>query len=149
MSKKRSHTDREDCINHLVFQVIDRKPTVTIIREATQLFKISEATAYEDLKIAKSRIACDADGIRTDKDFAFVLACRCREKLYRLAMEIPDLNLALRVEQDYCKLLGLYPSESITLESKRDKPIEEYTDEELLAIIRQSKEAGELDDEEE
>jgi hypothetical protein len=57
--------------------------------------------------------------------------------MFREAFESGDLRLALSIEQETCRLLGLYPDEKVTVrQENRSAAPADLTDEELVAIIR-------------
>jgi hypothetical protein len=59
--------------------------------------------------------------------------------LFRRALAREDDELALRVEQDTCELLGLYPKKSVTMVYATPTPAPAITDEELRRIAGQRK----------
>jgi hypothetical protein len=90
-----------------------RGPT-EVVEAAAAGYGVSVRQAWDDYAEIRRQWAEAAETERQDVRGAFGLALLRRGQLYRIALQVNDLALALEVEQDRCKLLGLYTPDQTT-----------------------------------
>lgn len=87
-----------------------RSPT-EVAESAAVRHGISIRAAWDDLAEVRRHWAEEAERMRATPNGSLGLALVRRDLLFRRSLETGDYALAMKVEQDRCKLLGLYPSE--------------------------------------
>lgn len=108
---KRSDAVRRKHLAEMAKSLADGRSPTEVVEAAASAYGISTRCAWDDYAEIRRQWAEQAAGERADVAGAFGLAVLRRGQLYRAALQNGDVHLALSVEQDRCKLLGLYPAE--------------------------------------
>jgi hypothetical protein len=127
----RTHAERERHLNVMEKYLLQGKAVADVVAAAMESFRLCRSVAYEDVKVIRQRWQT-RDGMDLAEQFGKALARR--EMLFRRAVQREDDELALRVEQDRCELLGLYPKKSMVVVYATATPAPAITDDELERI---------------
>lgn len=104
---ERTHEQREYHLTEMEKHLLAGKTVREVVLAAVAKWGMSQPTAYEDIKIIRQRWAELAEG-RKDAEAEIGKAIARREQLYNRALEREDDAQALRVENDRCRLHGMY-----------------------------------------
>lgn len=151
----RTHEQREHHQACIEKAILSGRTVAEAVGAASEAFKISEVTAYDDVKAVKRRWASDASAVRKELDIEFGKALARREALYRRAVvkmeELDDrpmdylraLMVAHRIEIDRCELLGLYSAGGVLVVQRDAPPRATFviTDDELRELAAEKGEA--------
>src|SRR5262245_37560403 len=131
----RDHDEREQQQAEIEKALLNGVSIARIVADTVKQFGVCKQTVYNDIKDIKRRWADGTSEQRQELAAEFQRSVLRREMLFNKALQKDDDAQALRVEQDRCKLLGLYPEDTVTIKDGRARSVEEYSDAELAAII--------------
>lgn len=135
--KRKRHPGHEPSVRHAIDALVKGVHAEEIVRAIVAKWEVSEKSARNWVNEAKAVLKGESVEIRREYDMAFARAVRRRDRMFREAFESGDLRLALSIEQEPCRLLGLYPDEKVTVrQENRSAAPADLTDEELIAVIR-------------
>lgn len=127
----RTHELRAEQMSVMEQHLLAGHAVADVVGAAASTFRISPQTAYKWIRRIKKRWVAEH---RREMAYEFGKALARREHLYHRALDKGDDALALRVEQDRCELLGLYPGQGAG--RRRTGPVKVIVlkDEELAQI---------------
>lgn len=108
---KRTDDVRRKHLAEMARALADGRSPTEVVEQAAASYGVSVRQAWDDYAEVRKQWAGEAEKERADVAGAFGLALLRRGQIYRAALANGDPGLALEVEQDRCKLLGLYPAE--------------------------------------
>lgn len=126
-----------EAINERIAFVIERRKLAdssrSIARKLVEKFGVCTKTAWDTIKRAKSYMGKALAQHITPRQLraALYLSIQRRELMFRRSLKENDIPSALRVEQDLCRLLRLYPEQRTIVE---EDDFESMTDAELERI---------------
>lgn len=107
---KRSFQERVEHIAAIEKAMVQGRTARDIVRACTQQFSMTARQVKRDMALVRKRWAEGAARIKATPGEQLGLAVARREHLFSQALDLVDLETALKAEQDRCKLLNLYPA---------------------------------------
>jgi hypothetical protein len=104
---ERTHEDHERHLCEMERLLLDGRAECEVVLHAVESWGVSAADAQRDVALIKQRWAERG----RDGDAELGKAITRREQLYERAVDREDDKQALRVEQDRCRLIGLYANQ--------------------------------------
>lgn len=145
----RDFEQRERHLEVIERSLLDGMTDRQVVAAAAEAFKIDAKTARRDIALVRKRWLSRGAKRNTQAEFEKAVA-RCEVKNLRamkvadkasrlpddegLNLELGALSTAQRFEQDRCKLLSLYPADTLTIKDERAKAAADLSDDELARI---------------
>lgn len=106
--KARTDADRRKHLAEMAKALAEGRGPNEVVEAAAGKYGVSETTAWNDYAEIRRQWAEQAAKDREDVPGCYGLAIVRRNDLYRIARGNGDVKTALEVDQDRCKLQGLY-----------------------------------------